>query len=344
MRGIALAVLIAALALPAGAGAQTGPYDGSNPFDCVLQDVGFGTDFPDPDADPFCVEFDKRRQNLTELGIVDFLAQEPARVAAASPKCFYYQHDHWTSRVQQDVEGTELYNWDGAYWFDKARATGGVYIENFTFNNQTQDPRVFPGFPEEWKPFFGPGRGGVQFSDSGVEADPSCVALARSKNVYSKRAGGGPAAGGSVGCLTGHGSIGRGVPGARLGARRARVYGALGRPTKRRRRSARWCTAGDGVLVAAFRRRRLAAVISTSPAFDLRGIAAGDSGVYVRRRLEGERTISRRGRSRVLAVGGRRLRLVRLRRGRVHWVGAARRGPRAASLGFRAGGVRTARR
>jgi hypothetical protein len=327
MRGIALAALLTGLALPAAAAAQTAPYDGSNPFDCVLQDVGFGTDFPDPGADPFCVEFDKRRQNLTELGIVDFLAQEPARVAAASPKCFYYQHDHWTSRVQQDVEGTELYNWDGSYFFDKARGTGGVYVENFTLNNQTQDPRVFPGFPEDWKPFFGPGRGGVQFSDSGVEADPRCVALAGSKNVYAKQAGGGAAAGGSVGCLTGQGSVARGVPGARLGSRRSRVYGALGRPTKRRGRSARWCTVGDGVLVARFKRRRLQAVVSTSPAYDLRGIAAGDTGAYARGRLKRERTLSRRRRSRVLAVGrGRVVGLVRVRRGRVHWVGSARRG------------------
>ena len=333
MRGNALAVLIAVLALPAASAAQTAPYDGSNPFDCVLQDVGFGTDYPDPDADPFCVEFDKRRQNFTELGIVDFLSQEPARVAAAGPKCFYYQHDHWTSRVQQDVEGTELYNWDGSYFFDKARGTGGVYVENFTVNNQTQDPRVFPGFPEEWKPFFGPGRGGVQFSDSGVEVEQRCIELAQSKRVYAEKAGGGLAAGGSVGCLAGQGSVARGVPGARLGARRARVYSALGRPTKRRKRTARWCTVGDGVVMAAFRRRRLAVVVSTSPAYDLRGIASGDPAGYARRRLKGERMLSRRWGSRVLGVVGRRVtRLVRLRRGKVQWVGSARRPRRGGAV------------
>ena len=42
-----------------------------------------GTDFPDPGADPFCVEFDKTNQNVTDFGIVDFLSKEPARVAAA---------------------------------------------------------------------------------------------------------------------------------------------------------------------------------------------------------------------------------------------------------------------
>jgi len=312
-------VVLVGAAPAAGQGSQ--PYDGSNPFDCVLQNVGFGTDFPDPDADPFCVEFDKRRQNFTELGIVDFLSQEPARVAAAGPKCFYYQHDHWTSSVVQDDGQTELYSWDGSYYFDKARGTGGVYVENFTFNNQTGDPRVVPGFPEEWKPAFGPGRGGIQFADGGVEADPSCVELAKRRNVYAKHAGG-EAAGGGVGCLTGHGSIRRGVPGARLGSSRARVLGALGRPTRRRRGVLRWCTAGDGVLVAAFRRRRLRAVRSSAPAFDLAAIAAGDPAAAARRRLRGERTL-RRGRARLLVVHGRRLtRLVRLRAGEVRWVAA----------------------
>ena len=44
------------------------PWDGSNPFNCTIQNVGTGTDFPDPGADPFCVEFDKTQQNVTDLG------------------------------------------------------------------------------------------------------------------------------------------------------------------------------------------------------------------------------------------------------------------------------------
>ena len=63
--------------------APTRPTTGDNPFNCELQQVGTGTDFPDPEADPFCVEFDKTQQNVTDFGLVDFLAKEPARVAAA---------------------------------------------------------------------------------------------------------------------------------------------------------------------------------------------------------------------------------------------------------------------
>ena len=84
-RSSALVAALALLAPSAAAAAQppsagrSRPWDGSNPFNCEIQDVGTGTDFPDPGADPFCVEFDKTQQNVTDLGIVDFLAKEPAR-------------------------------------------------------------------------------------------------------------------------------------------------------------------------------------------------------------------------------------------------------------------------
>lgn len=96
----------AALAGPATA-APTGVYDGSNPFACELQQAGLGTTVPHPEADPFCVEYEKRRQNVTELGVVDFVSKEPARVALASDKCFYFQHDHWRGSIVQEDESTE---------------------------------------------------------------------------------------------------------------------------------------------------------------------------------------------------------------------------------------------
>src|SRR3979409_1758397 len=82
-------------------------WNRANPFNCELQYAGFGTAFPHPDADPFCVDFDKRRQNVSELGVVDFLSQEPARVAAASPKCFYFQSDHWRGSLGQGARDQE---------------------------------------------------------------------------------------------------------------------------------------------------------------------------------------------------------------------------------------------
>ena len=91
----------APLSAPVPQGNPAEPYDGHLPFNCQLQDVGTGTDFPDPESDPFCVEFDKTEQNVTDLGVLDFASKEPARVAAAGAKCFYFQRDHWTGSIVQ---------------------------------------------------------------------------------------------------------------------------------------------------------------------------------------------------------------------------------------------------
>lgn len=183
----AAGALSVAGALPAdGLLAQALPvagYSGANPFDCEIQHLGRTTDFPDPDADPFCVEYDKTRQNVTDLGVVDFLSKEPARVAAAVDKCFYYQRDHWHASVDQHHEETEVYSWDGAYYWDKARGAFGVFVEDFTVNNSSVDPTGLPGFPEEWKPYFGYGRGGVQVVGQ-IPVDPRCAKRARGRDPY----------------------------------------------------------------------------------------------------------------------------------------------------------------
>ena len=119
--------LVLTLAIGTSAAAQEdgliGPYDGTIPFNCELQNVGTGTAFPHPAADPFCVEFDKTNQNVTDFGIVDFALQEPTRVAAAVTKCFYFQRDHWTGSIVQG-SAPELWHWDGDYWFDIAAGRG----------------------------------------------------------------------------------------------------------------------------------------------------------------------------------------------------------------------------
>lgn len=176
-RGIGIVVAAALLlAAPAASDQPTGPYapwDGTNPFNCTIQDVGTGVDFPDPAADPFCVEFDKTQQNVTDLGIVDFLLNEPARTAAASPKCFYFQTDHWTGSVVQG-EDPELWHWDGQYFFDKAIGAGGVNITNFRILGQ---PASFPPgtIPPQFEPYFDQGGGGA-YVVTGIPADPNCAA------------------------------------------------------------------------------------------------------------------------------------------------------------------------
>jgi hypothetical protein len=167
---VAAFVLLTSSALAA---TPLAPYDGDNPFRCELQRTGTGVDFPDPAADPFCVEYDKTSQNVTDFGLVDFLTKEPARVAAAVPKCFYFQHDHWTGSIVQG-ESPELWHWDGMYFFDKARGLGGVHVENLRVGGLPADPRLVPGFPVLLAPYFGPGSGGAYVTLGPI--DPQCAA------------------------------------------------------------------------------------------------------------------------------------------------------------------------
>ena len=293
-------------------------YDGSIPFDCELQQLGTGTDFPHPDADPFCVEYDKRHQNVTELGVVQFLAQEPARFAAAGPKCWYFQRDHWVGSIVQDDGTTQTYKWDGSYYFDKARGLGGVAIENFSINGQTGDPRDLPGFPEAWKPYFGPGKGGVQTTDS-VRADPRCVAKAKAT----------PAPG-PYKCPEVSGSVRDRIGPLALGIRRREAEDALGPPARETTGVARWCTAQGGKLSAGFARDRLVFAMTTSPKFSLRGISPGDRSAKARKRF---RKLTQRGGVGVYVVSSKkRLLLLGADRKRIRFIALAPARSRAKTL------------
>lgn len=176
-RLVALAVAVTgAIYAPAAiASAPPTPWDGRNPFHCTIQNAGQGTTVPDPGADPYCVRFDKTHQNVTELGIVSFLLKEPARVAAAAPKCFYFQEDHWRGSIVQSNRSTELYEFEGHYFFNKATGDGGVWVTHFSIARRTFDPRRLPGFPHRYDRYFGPGRGGL-ITHNDVPADPGCAA------------------------------------------------------------------------------------------------------------------------------------------------------------------------
>jgi hypothetical protein len=323
----ALFVLVAFIAaVPATASAQ-GPegWDGTNPFACTLQQTGTGTDFPQPEADPFCVEFDKTHQNVDQLGVVDFLSKEPARVAAASDKCFYFQADHWRGTVSESQPASETYAWDGHYYFNKATGAGGVYVENFRIGGQTGDPTALPGFPEEWKQYFSQGRGGVQALGD-VQADPRCA----TKPNPSGPGGGDPGSGGpspspAVPCRVPGGRVGRGIGGVRLGMKRTRARAALGLPNTESVRWMTWCFDGGGLLYAAFGARGADLVLTNSAPFDTHRIRAGTKRRAALRRLRGERRL---GRVRGAAVFAKRERhrrlLVGIRRGRVAYLAVAR--------------------
>jgi hypothetical protein len=329
----ALLILVPLLAaVPATASAQQGPsgWDGTNPYSCTLQQLGTGTDFPQPDADPFCVEFDKRHQNVDKLGVVDFLSNEPARVAAASGKCFYFQSDHWRGTVSESVPLSETYAWDGHYYFNKATGAGGAYVENFRFGGQSGDPTAVPGFPEEYKRYFSQGRGGVQ-AVGDVQADPRCATKPNPSGP-----GGGSGSGGSGGpggspnsrrCRVPGGRVGRGIGGVRLKMKRAAARRAIGLPNKESRRWMQWCFDGGGRLLAAFgpKKSRAALVLTTAAPFDTHGIRAGTRARTARKRLHGERRLGKARGATLYAKRERHRRLVvAIKKGRVTYLAVAR--------------------
>src|SRR3954468_10976903 len=264
MRALLVAALLLAgcaaiAAAPAGAQGPSG-WDGKNPFVCTLQQVGTGTDFPQPNADPFCVEFDKTHQNVDKLGVVDFLSKEPARVAAASPKCFYFQSDHWRGTVSESAPQSETYAWDGHYYFNKATGAGGAYVENFRIGGQSGDPTTVPGFPEEYKKYFSNGRGGVQAAGD-VQADPRC---ATKPNPSGPSGGGGSP---TKECRVAGGRIRRGIDKVNLGMKRAAARRAQGMPATESPRKMTWCLDGGGGLTAALRSATVEVVWTNSRPF-----------------------------------------------------------------------------
>ncbi len=313
--GVAVLLTAAATAAPAAAQEPVGPYDGSIPFRCQLQDVGTGTDFPDPDADPFCVEFDKTQQNVADLGIADFLLNEPNRVAAASTKCFYFQRDHWTGSLVQG-QPPELWNWEGNYWFDRARGLGGVSVREFRVAGVAAD--MTPFVPAAYQPFFDPeGGGGVQVTLA-TNPDPICGARVDTpeerEQVY-------PDAPRTNGCVPPGGRLrGRRVGRVKLGMQLTRVRTLLGPPAKRKRGVHRWCLIGAADLRIAFRRHKAALIRTSSRGHDLRGIATGNRSRKALRRLGPvEFELGRTG---VIAAGSRPRRhaFAAVRAGRVRWL------------------------
>ena len=308
MRALVVATLLVA-ALPAATASGQGPsgWDGKNPFTCTLQQVGTGTDFPQPNADPFCVDFDKTHQNVDKLGVVDFLSKEPARVAAASPKCFYFQSDHWRGTVSDSVPQSETYAWDGHYYFNKATGAGGAYVEN--------------GFPEEYKKYFSNGRGGVQ-AVGDVQADPRCA----TRPNPSGPSGGSGGSGGSQAkqCRVAGGRIRLGIDRVKLGMKRAAARHAQGMPITENPTWATWCFDRGGNLAAAFKGRGAELVWTNSRPFSTDGVHTTSSAGHAHRMLQRERRIgSVRNATVFTAIERNRQLVVGLRRGHVGWMAVA---------------------
>jgi hypothetical protein len=353
-RRLALCAIVSAATwalVPAGHAAPgdiTG-WNGVNPFQCELQQAAFEATGPAPDTDPYCVDFDKTHQNVTELGVVQFLSLEPARVAAAGPKCFYFQSDHWRGSIVQDDGSTKTYEWDGHYFFDKAKGDGGAWVTNFNVNGRTGDPSQIPGMPQEFAQHMGPGTGGVIIHND-IPADPDCAARADAdpQLIYSSYAPPPTSGGGTGGCPSAPGGIGTDHVGpVALRDTERTVRQRMGPPYSVVRGFLRYCVRGGGRLMAGELEdrsgdlgedpdARIVLVATTSRTLATKGVAAGDRASELRRSFPRAR--------KKLTVDGTTVRVLRrgtgliagVRRGRVSWIGAYDRGALRTTRGLRA--------
>ena len=289
--GLALAALLALAVAPAAGQSGSQPptgWDGTNPFRCELQPAGLGATVPHPEADPYCVEFDKRHQNIDQLGVVDFFSKEPARVAAAVPKCFYFQSDHWRGSFVQSDGSTKTYEWDGHYFFDKARGEGGAWVTNFNVNGHTGDPSQTPGIPQEYSKYMGQGTGGVITRNS-FKADPNCAAIADAhpESIYVDPTGiRGTAAQSACGSPTG-GVTRSNLGPVGLGDTEDQVRALLGSPASVKRGFLHYCVAGAGKFLVGLSAdrsgdlgsgegaARAVALLTTNSGFRFQGIGRG---------------------------------------------------------------------
>jgi hypothetical protein len=319
VRKALLALLVAAavtalapLSAPAQQGNPAEPYDGHLPFNCQLQDVGTGTDFPHPESDPFCVEFDKTQQNVTDLGLLDFASKEPERVAAAGPKCFYFQRDHWTGSIVQGGD-SETYHFDGSYFYDEANGTGGVHIDNFRLGGQPADSSQF--VPPEYKQYFGKGGGGAYFANSS-EVRPDCASRVdtakKQRQVYAHDLDAGPIFRKRI------------VPLAFRMARSA-ILDDQGLPYLSDQGSDRFNVAGGGQLRVAYSgsgdAATVSALLSTAPK-DARGsVHPGDAAAPARKALHAKRAFGLGGFTLFEAPRRKRSRLfVGAENGKIAWI------------------------
>lgn len=273
-----LAAALVALSPDLARAPEFSPYDGHIPFNCELQQAGTGTEFPHPEADPFCVEYDKTQQNVTDFGLTEFLSKEPARVAAASDKCFYFQRDHWTGTVVQGNE-PEVWHWDGDYWFDKATGNGATSVRNYRVGGEPQS--AAPYAPPEYQPYFDEKGGGGVLITNQFESDPRCAERVDSKRerlkIYYHRVPGGKV-------------WRKRVTPVRLRTLRQRmIEEILGPPHRRAQHTDRYDVEGGGELRVGWRGsaldRRVAALLTTAAKYSHRGVGPGDRGRGARKAL-----------------------------------------------------------
>ena len=265
----------------------------------------------DPHADPFCVRFDKTGQNVTELGVVDFLAQEPARVAAAVDKCFYYQ-SRPLDRLDRAGATAASSTTSRAATSSTRRAGAAECISTTCASlGQSVDPAVIPGIPGRVPAVLRQRQRRRAIQRVRGRPRPALRRARQAQAGVPGRRETAAAAGSAAGV------IGRGIGGIGLGARRSRVRAALGKPTSESTRSLTYCLEDGSLLRAGFTGDRVSVVRTTHPAFTTAGLGPGLAEGRARRILRGERVMRSRSGERLLVLSQKRRTLVAATRGRV---------------------------
>jgi len=312
------AVLLALFATPAVADVGAGPWDGTNPFACTLQNSASLTD---PNADPFCVEYDHSGSSLAdaESQLTSLLTDGPGQLAAATDKCATYRVDRFSG---------PLYELDSAIFFNKATGQGATALTSVTINGLPAPPSAIPGLPGTL--------GGVV----AVPVVQACTTQGQGG------AGGGTTTGGENflaglggstpgttqprpgnACKNLSGNANNGIGRAKLGLKRRAIAHRLGKPTRRAHGFYHYCLRRGGDLAVHFGKGSKADVVMDSgKSFHAGKVKIGSRLTRVRSALKHELVLGHRKRDWVLGVTHKHwLLLVGLSKNRVVYIAAVSR-------------------
>ena len=308
---------LAVFAAPAAAqGVQQ--WDGSNPFTCTVQNSASPAD---PNADPYCVEYDHTVSSPTDAvaQITALLTDGPNQLATLN-KCAIYRVDHFTSTFPTPSE------FDTAIFVNKAAGTGGTAI--------TKSPLPISGIP---------GLGGIV----SVPVVQSCSTQSQTGGPGGSGSGGGGFLGGLSGpnpgvksrsgtlCKKRSGNAKSGLGRARLGMKRKGIQHRFGKPTRRAHGYLHYCLRPKGDLAIHFGRHGKADVVMTSgKLFHAGKVKIRSRLSRVRSALHHEQVLGHRKRDWVLGVNHKHWRLlIGLSKNRVVYIAAVSRSLSFGKLG-----------
>lgn len=286
-------MLAALSAAPASAQAPA-QWDGSNPFTCTMQN---GDNQTDPNADPFCVEYD--HNGLDATAIQQLLTDGPNQLATLN-KCFLYRVDHYTSPLGEV---------DTAMFVNKATGTGGSAVTHATIPVPSSGGMISV-------PVVQACTGQTQGTGGGTAGGGFLGGLSGPSPGAQTRPG--------VQCRNLGGNANSGLGRARLGMTRKGIRKRFGKPTRSAKGYYHYCLRKGGDLAIHFGHGGKADVAMTSGrSFHAGKVKIGSRLTRVRSALRHEQVLGHRKRDWVFGVTHKRWRLlVGLSKNRVVYIAA----------------------